>query len=224
MLVRVMKQYSPSSLWFHSPFIHIKNIKQKSLPIDWTVLGNLMRWQAFCLWYPSIIQPKEISLLQSKQQNQAQVDNQYNPILPWSYLCEWKRDIEQYQERHLGKTAFVECKIKMRVVYNIEAINDLLKIHKACDVKKEVQRKTRLVCRNCQLASWCGRTSKICSIHLIVMQFSWITICQLMSCINFPAHVGYLQTTPLDDPRRSTKLNERPTVYIWIMFKTLKDS
>jgi hypothetical protein len=104
-------------------------------------LRNLTRRQALCLQYPSIIQPKEISLLQSKQQNQIHFDKEYSTIPPRSYLCEWKKDIEQYQKGNPGEAAFVECKIiRKKVAYNIEAINDLLKIHKACDVAKEVQR------------------------------------------------------------------------------------
>ena len=114
--------------------IQIQDIKRNSLVIDRNILGNLTRHQAFCLRYPSIIQPKEISLLQSKQQNQLQFDNEYNPIPPRSYLCEWKNDIEKYQKSNPGKTAFVKCKLKKQVAYNMEAINDLIRIH------KEVQR------------------------------------------------------------------------------------
>ncbi len=80
-------------------------------------------------------------MLQSKQQNQIHFDKEYSTIPPRSYLCEWKNDIEQYQKGNPGEAAFVECKIiRKKLAYNIEAINDLLKIHKACDVAKEVQR------------------------------------------------------------------------------------
>ena len=103
-------------------------------------MGNLTCHQAFCLRYPSIIQPKEISLLQSKQHNQLQFDNEYNQILHRSYLCEWKNDIEKYEKSNPGKTAFVKCKLKKQVAYNMEAINDPIRIHKACNVGKEVQR------------------------------------------------------------------------------------
>ena len=34
----------------------------------------------------------------------------------------------------------MECKARKEVLYNLETINDLLKVHKACDVSKEVQR------------------------------------------------------------------------------------
>ena len=34
----------------------------------------------------------------------------------------------------------MECKATKKVLYNLETINDLLKIHKACDIIKEVQR------------------------------------------------------------------------------------
>ena len=103
-------------------------------------MGNLTRRQAFCIRYPSIVQPSEVSLLPNKQQNQIQFGDEYNTIPPSSYLYKWKNDIEQYQKNNPGEAAFVECKATKKVLYNLETINDLLKIHKACDISKEVQR------------------------------------------------------------------------------------
>ena len=96
--------------------------------------------QAFCIRYPSIVQPSEISLLQNKQQNHSQFGDEYSTIPSSSYLCEWKNDIEQYQKDNPGEAAFAECKARKKVLYNLQIISDLLKIHRACDVSKEVQR------------------------------------------------------------------------------------
>ena len=88
------------------------------------------------------MQPKKVRILH-KQNDQINVDNISNStggIPPKSYLSTWKKEIEQVQKSNSGGVAYVECNLKKQTRYDNQAVDQLLKVHTALDLSKEVQR------------------------------------------------------------------------------------
>jgi hypothetical protein len=58
---------------------------------------------------------------------------------PKSYLNAWKKEIEEFQKNNSGQAAYIDCNLKKQTKYDYQTVNQLLKIHKALDFRKEVQ-------------------------------------------------------------------------------------
>lgn len=122
---------------------------------------------------------------------------------PKSFLCTWKKEIQQFQKIRGDELGYVDCNLKKGARYDIQAINQLLKVYKALESSKEVKRELdwyaewltgqlmwKLVPNNKESSS-----SKICCIHPDVTNFFVITICRLKNCPKYAAPGGCLAIT-----------------------------
>ena len=61
-------------------------------------------------------------------------------IPPQSYLLSWKKEITELNKIHSDSTTYVQCQMNTETKYVVQMINELLRVHKAMEIKQEVLR------------------------------------------------------------------------------------
>ena len=117
------------------------SVKQNSLLLSQIDFGNITRLQAFRAQYPVILRPKGAKVQLSKNKDFTHLrgtGTAEEEIPPQSYLLLWKKEIAELNKIHPDNTAYVYCDTKTEKTYDVEQINELLRVHKAMEIKQEV--------------------------------------------------------------------------------------
>ena len=106
-------------------------------------LANLTRLQAFRIQYPHVMWPKGAQIQQAKNTNPIDCRGREEvgrEIPPQSCLQSWKKEITELKKIHPDSTAYVQCQMNTETKYDVRKINELLRVHKAMEIKQEVSR------------------------------------------------------------------------------------
>ena len=116
---------------------------QNSVLLSQIDLANLTRLQAFRIRYPQIMQPKGAQIQQAKNTNPIDCRGREKvgrEIPPQSYLLSWKKEITELNKIYSDSTAYLQCQMNTETKYDVQMINELLRVHKALEIKQEVSR------------------------------------------------------------------------------------
>ena len=119
---------------------------ESSMSLSHVDLEKMTRLQAFRAKYPYVLKPRGAKIQMSKSSDfsllrglgKASAEETHVP--PQSCLRSWKKEIAELNKIHSNNKAYVYCNTKTEQRYDMERINELLRVHKGMEIKQEVAR------------------------------------------------------------------------------------